>query len=89
MATLQDLEQEIAKIKERNKRVEREKNWETSWTRRFIIAILTYIVIATFFSFASFPDPLKSAIVPSLAFILSTLSVPLIKKIWLEYIYKK
>lgn len=30
----QELEQEIEQIKERNKRVELDKTWETSWTRR-------------------------------------------------------
>lgn len=89
MATLQELEIEIEKIKDRNSRVEKEKNWETSWTRKLLIAILTYAVIATFFIFASFPDPLISAVVPSLAFILSTLSIPFVKKFWLKYIFKK
>lgn len=32
-----DLENEIAKIKERNKRVELDKAWETSWTRKICI----------------------------------------------------
>ena len=30
----QELEKEIEQIKERNKRVELDKAWETSWTRR-------------------------------------------------------
>lgn len=42
---LRELEQEIEKIKERNKRVELDKIWETSWTRRICICILTYIVV--------------------------------------------
>lgn len=89
MATLKELENEIDKIKERNKRVETEKAWETSWTRRVMIVILTYIVISTFFIFAGTPDPLGNAVVPSIAFILSTLSGPFIKKLWLKYIHKK
>lgn len=88
MATIQELEKEIEKIKERNRRVETEKSWETSWTRRFIIAIFTYIVIAVFFIFAGTSDPLRNAIVPSVAFILSTLSGPFVKKLWLKYIHK-
>ena len=39
------LENEIIKIKERNKKVELDKKWETSWTRRICIMILTYIVV--------------------------------------------
>lgn len=89
MITIKDLENEINRIKERNKRVEIEKAWETSWTRRFIIAIFTYVVISIFFIFVGTPDPLENAIVPSVAFILSTLSGPVIKKLWLKYVFKK
>lgn len=32
-----DLEKEIIQIKERNKRVELDKKWETSWTRKICI----------------------------------------------------
>ena len=49
MATIQKLEEEINKIKERNKRVETEKAWETTWTRRIVLAFLTYLVISLFF----------------------------------------
>ena len=41
----EELEKEIIKIKERNKRVELDKKWETSWTRKICICILTYIVV--------------------------------------------
>ena len=88
MVTIQDLELEIEKIKARNKRVETEKAWETSWTRRIMIAILTYLVIAIFFIFVGTPDPLENAIVPSFAFILSTLTGPFIKKWWLKNMHK-
>lgn len=88
MATVEQLEEEIELIKERNKRVETEKSWETSWTRRLMIAIFTYVVIAVFFLFAGTPDPLKNAIIPSIAFILSTLSGPFMKELWLKNIHK-
>ena len=74
MATLQELTNDINKIKERNKRVEADKAWETSWTRRFFVAILTYVVIVLFFYFAELPKPFVNSIVPALAFLLSTLS---------------
>ena len=32
-----DLEKEIKKIQERNKRVELDKAWETSWTRKYVL----------------------------------------------------
>ena len=42
---IKELEQEIQKIKLRNRKVELDKKWETSWTRRICIMILTYIVV--------------------------------------------
>lgn len=102
MATLQQIEEEVNKIKDRNqnledsvlaikarnKRVETEKAWETSWSRRIMIALMTYLVISIFFFFAGNTEPLEDAIVPSIAFVLSTLSGPFIKKLWLKHIHK-
>lgn len=45
---LEELEQEIKKIKERNKRVELDKKWETGKTRKICIGILTYIVVVIY-----------------------------------------
>ena len=42
------LEEEIKKIKERNKRVEKDKAWEISTTRRVCICILTYLVVVIY-----------------------------------------
>jgi len=78
------IKDEIKNIKERNKRVELDKAWETSLTRKIIIAVLTYIVIVIFFYFAELPKPFINSIVPSLAFIISTLSLPIFKKIWIN-----
>ena len=40
-----NIEERINKIEERNKRVELDKKWETCWTRKISIMILTYIVV--------------------------------------------
>ena len=84
MATIERLEQQLEEIKARNRRVEADKAWETSWTRRLLILVLTYIVIVIFFLFARLPDPFANAVVPSVAFMLSTLTVPVFKKWWLN-----
>jgi hypothetical protein len=76
--------QEIMNIRERNRRVELDKAWETSFTRKLIIAALTYFVVVVFFYFASLPRPFINSIVPALAFLLSTLSLPFFKKIWIN-----
>lgn len=84
MPSLVEIQNELDAIKDRNKRVEMDKAWETSWTRRFIILVLTYSVVVIFFVFAGLSRPFVNAIVPSLAFVLSTVSVPFFKKWWLR-----
>ena len=82
---LQKIEEEIEKIKERNRRVETNKAWETSITRKISIFILTYIVIVIFFLYANLPSPFINSIVPAIAFVLSTLSLSSIKNLWIKY----
>lgn len=75
---------EVDEIKKRNQRVELDKAWETSWTRRIVISLFTYVVIVLFFHFAGLSKPFINAIVPAVAFILSTLSMPIIKRWWVN-----
>jgi len=82
MATLQQLERKIKKIEDRNRKVEVNKAWELSWTRRIIIFLITYIVIVIYFYAAKLPSPWLNSIVPALAFMLSTATVPIAKKLW-------
>ncbi len=79
------IEEEIEKIKQRNRKVEADKAWETSWIRKIMIFILTYFVIVIFFYFAGLPKPLINSIVPALAFILSTFSLSYFKKLWIKH----
>ena len=80
----EDLQKEIEDRKNRNKRVETDKAWETSWVRKLLILVLTYIVIVIFFFVTDLNKPFLNTIVPSLAFLLSTLTVPVVKKWWLK-----
>ncbi len=74
--------EDIKKILERNHRVEIDKAWETSFTRRAIIAIITYIV-ATMWMFVIDNDkPFLNALVPFGGYLFSTLSLPFAKKFW-------
>ena len=84
----ENIQQEIEKIQQRNKRVEADKAWELSWTRRIVITVLTYFTIVIFGYMADLPNPFVTAIIPTLAFILSTLTLPLLKKIWIKNKYK-
>lgn len=74
----------IDEIELRNKRVEIDKAWETSWTRRALISVLTYFTIVLFFDVADLPKPLINSIVPTTGFVLSTLSLPFFKKWWIK-----
>lgn len=79
----EELEKEIVNIKERNKKVELDKKWETSWTRKICICILTYIVVVIYsYIVRNYDNMLLSSLVPVIGFTLSTLSLKYIRKIW-------
>ena len=80
---MENIEQEIEKIKERNKRVELDKAWETSFTRRILICILTYIVVVCYsYMINKISNIWLSSLVPVIGFTLSTLSLKFARKLW-------
>ena len=87
MTSIAELKTEIEEIKKRNSRVESDKAWEESLTRKLLILVLTYMVVAVFFTMVGLQDPLLGAVVPSLAFFLSTVTFPVIKRWWVRRIY--
>ena len=80
-----NFEKEIRKIQERNKKVELDKAWETSKTRKISIAILTYLVMVLVMYSLEMTAPFIGAIIPTLGFTLSTFSLDFIKKIWIKF----
>ena len=78
----EEYQKRLAIIEARNKKVEADKAWETSWTRRISIMVLTYIVVATYLAFVVHIDPWINALVPVIGFLLSTLTIEFIKKRW-------
>lgn len=86
---IEEIEKEINLIKERNKRVEADKAWETSKTRVCVVFVMTYIITAVVFYFIGVKNYLLNALIPSLGFYLSTQSLPLIKKWWTKKYFKK
>ena len=82
------LEKRISRIEQRNARVEADKAWETSYTRRVLLVLTTYLVMFLFMFSINVSDPLKNAIIPTLGLFLSTLSLSFIKKIWLHRLHK-
>ncbi|MBI2483750.1 hypothetical protein HYV71_01020 [Candidatus Uhrbacteria bacterium] len=84
MFSIEELNQEVAALKERNRRVEADKAWETSLTRKVAILVITYFIVFAFFLAAGVPRPFVNAVVPTLAFALSTATLPYLKKYWLK-----
>ena len=79
-----ELEKRIEAIEERNKRVEGDKAWETSWLRKLLIIVLTYIFAVLYLKIADTTNPLLGAVVPTVGFFLSTQTLNVIKKQWLK-----
>jgi len=79
-----DLEKEINLIKERNKRVETDKAWETSWERLMLISAILYITALIFMIIIGVQNVLLAALVPVLGFALSNQSLPVVKRRWLK-----
>lgn len=84
MSSLEQIQAEISAIKGRNARVEREKAWETSWQRKLGIIMTTYFVMILVFSSLGNTEPFLNAIVPTLGYTLSTLSMEWMKELFLK-----
>ena len=76
-------------IKQRNARVEADKAWETSRTRRAIIVIGTYLIIGAYLTYLGVEQAWLHALVPAMAYVLSTLGLRAVKALWIKNIYKK
>jgi len=89
MENLQALEKRISQIEERNKKVEKDKAWEVSYTRKILLILFTYFSIVLYLKYIVQIDPWLNAIVPAVGFLLSTLTLPYFKEMWTKYLYKK
>jgi hypothetical protein len=89
MASIKSLEREIKTLKSRNEKVESDKAWETSLTRRGLLTLFTYLAIGFYLAAVKIPEPWLNAIVPALAFMLGTLTLPFFKSLWLASFRKK
>lgn len=80
---MKELEKEIEQIKQRNRKVELDKKWETSVTRKICICVLTYIVVIIYSYLTSkINNIFLSSLVPVIGFTLSTISLNFIRKLW-------
>jgi hypothetical protein len=82
-------ESAIREIRKRNAKVEADKAWETSWARRGLIFLSTYLVVVLFLLMIGAKDAWATALVPAGAYLLSTLTLPFAKEFWLKSVYRK
>ena len=79
-----ELEKRISDIEKRNKKVEGDKAWETSTLRKILIIVLTYIFAVLYLKIADTTNPFLGAVVPCAGFFISTQTLNIIKKSWLN-----
>jgi hypothetical protein len=78
------IEDRLRAVESRNQRVENDKAWETSWTRRLSIMVLTYFVVVVYLEFVVHIEPWINALVPVIGYLLSTMTVSFVKKRWIR-----
>jgi uncharacterized membrane protein YccC len=86
---MDDLTKRIESIEKRNKKVELDKAWEGSVYRRVLIVIFTYLSIGIYMWAINVNKPWLNAVIPSIGFTLSTLTLPLFKEFWIKKIVLK
>lgn len=89
MSDLERVQKDIEEIKQRNKSVEADKSWERSYMRRIVLMVFTYLILSIYMAAIEISKPWLNSIVPTVGFLLSTLSLPWFRRIWQKYFYKK
>ncbi|HXE10167.1 MAG TPA: hypothetical protein VN554_01955 [Verrucomicrobiae bacterium] len=74
------LEERVAKLEARNRRVEADKAWETSWTRRLVLMALIYLTVIFYLRFVVHIDPWINGLVPVLGYFVSTLTITFLRQ---------
>lgn len=81
---MDNIEQRVEKMEERNAKVETDKAWETSFTRKSLLVLFTYLAIGLYLQAIEVDRPWINAIVPAAGFMISTLTMPFFKTLWLK-----
>lgn len=76
------LEDRVDALEARNRRVEAEKAWETSLTRRIGVTLMTYVIATLTLAVIGTEIPYIMAFIPTLGYALSTLTLPFLRKRW-------
>ena len=89
METISELESRIKTIENRNASVELDKAWETSFLRKALLMVFTYISLGLYMYAIGVENPWVNAVVPTIGFFLSTLTLPIFKMYWKHHFYKR
>jgi len=89
MAENQTLEQRTASLEARNRRVEADKAWETSWTRRLALMALTYLTVVFYLHYVVHINPWINALVPVLGYFVSTLTLSVLRHRFVDRFRRK
>lgn len=81
------IESRLQQIESRNAKVEADKAWETSWVRRGLLTLFTYLAVSLYLNAIHIDRPWLNAIVPAVGFMISTLTMPFFKKVWIRKRY--
>jgi len=81
--------QSVEDILKRNSRVELDKAWETSKTRKAIIIVITYATASVFLVIIENESPFINAFIPTGGYFLSTLSMSIVKNWWVSNFSEK
>lgn len=79
-----NLEKRIIAIEARNKRVELDKAWETSWTRKLVLFLVTLLLTYIFLLLIHDDHAFGNAVLGAIGFLLSTLTVSYLKAWWIS-----
>ncbi|PIW37174.1 MAG: hypothetical protein COW24_01795 [Candidatus Kerfeldbacteria bacterium CG15_BIG_FIL_POST_REV_8_21_14_020_45_12] len=84
-----DIDLRLKTIEERNLRVELDKDWETSSTRKIAIGLMTYLIVVLAMTALEIDRPFVGAVIPTVGFVLSTVTLPFIKARWIGRVASK
>lgn len=89
MDKIKTIEKRLDTIEKRNEKVEIDKAWETSTFRKSLLVLFTYLSIGLYMNAIHIQNPWLNAIIPALGFLLSTLTLPVFKKWWIQNLHDK
>ena len=78
------IESRLVQIESRNQRVELDKAWETSRTRRLLLTLFTYLALGIYMWAIGISRPFLNSIVPAVGFMISTFTMPWLKQQWMK-----